>query len=137
MRANLSMLICILGCLGFILVLNMVWKKNLKTETQFPSSAFSDIFEEIQKKSNIKVEKVIAWIKKTFCKLSKKTHSDELIATKLKRSNWRLLLFWKVLSISARRANISPSNSNHRLLLFSKQTKTNNQKSMGNPRANI
>ena len=48
------MLICILGCLGFILVLNMVWKKNLKTETQIPSSAFSDIFEETQKKIKYK-----------------------------------------------------------------------------------
>ena len=59
MQANLSMLFLLfmfgcqfgfLGSLGFILILNMVWKKSLKPETQFPSSALSEIIEEIQKK---------------------------------------------------------------------------------------
>ena len=65
--------IWVLGSLGFILVLNMVWEKNLKTETQSLSSAFSEIFEEIQKKLSIKVEQSHCLNKeKTFGKFYKK-----------------------------------------------------------------
>ena len=78
--------IWVLGSLGFILVLNMVWEKNLKTETQSLSSAFSEIFEEIQKKLSIKFEQSHCLNKeKTFGNFYKKNQPE--LEGKLKKSN--------------------------------------------------